>query len=101
MLEEKGILIDLIEESTTYGESASLPLRFRYHSESSSASVHEIMERTNDRMKVFHYRPQSINGNVPLDATAENLLHGGPLQITGQTIAYFVHRVRNNGKAFV
>ncbi|PWW79624.1 hypothetical protein C7212DRAFT_362057 [Tuber magnatum] len=43
--EEKEILIDLIEEYTTRGELVSLPLSFRYHPETGSASVCQSLKK--------------------------------------------------------
>jgi len=65
MLQEKGILIDLIEECTTKWKPAPLLLGFQYHSEHSSASMHEIMERRNDRVKEFYSRAGLTMGTFP------------------------------------
>ena len=69
----KAILIDLIEGCTTHGNLAPLLLRFYYHSENSSASMHEIMERRNYRVTELYSRRRFDNGNVTLDAKGEYL----------------------------
>ena len=81
--QEKGILIDRIKECTAHRRPASLPLRFRYHSESSFASIHGKMERRNTRLRKLYSWPQLVNENVHLDATIEDVCDGGPPRITG------------------
>ncbi|PUU81782.1 fatty acid synthase beta subunit dehydratase [Tuber borchii] len=98
---EKEILIALIEERTMLGKPVSLPLRFRYHPETGTASIREVMEGRNDKIKEFYYRLWFGDEKVPLDAAVTDVFDGGCAQVTGQAIADFVHAVGNNGEAFV
>lgn len=99
--QEKGILIDRIKECTAHRRPASLPLRFRYHSESSSASIHWKMERRKARLRKLYSWPRLVDENVPLDLTIEDVCDGGSLRITGWSIANFIHGVGNNVESFV
>ena len=101
MSEEKEVLIDLIEERTVLGKSVSLPLRFRYHPETGTASNREVMEGRNDRIKEFYYRLWFGDEKVPLDAAVTDVFDGGSAQVMGQAIADFVHAAGNNGEALV
>ncbi|RPB05353.1 hypothetical protein L873DRAFT_1785580 [Choiromyces venosus 120613-1] len=101
MWKEKEILIDLIEEGTILGKSASLPLRFRYHLETSCTSIREVIEGRKDRMKEFYYWFRFGDEKVPLDAAVTYVFNGGRAQITRQAIADFVHVVGKHGEAFV
>jgi len=99
--QDKVVLIDLIEECTTHGKPVPLPLRLRYHSESSSESIHDIIGKRGGGIKEFYYRPRFVNEKSLLDTTVEYVFDGGHPQITGQAFAYFVHGVGNNGEAFI
>ncbi|PUU78407.1 fatty acid synthase beta subunit [Tuber borchii] len=71
MLEENEILIDLIKERTMLGKPASLPLRFRYHPETSSASIRETVYAPMDFAIVLGWKaiikaifPKAIDGDL-------------------------------------
>jgi len=51
--EQKEILIGLIEERTILGQPAFLPFGFRYHPANCSASIRDLKEGSNDRIKIF------------------------------------------------
>jgi len=55
MSKEKGILIDLIEERTILGQPVPGPFRFGYHPANGSASIREVMDGRNYRIKEFYY----------------------------------------------
>ena len=95
------ILINLIEGRIALGKPVSLQLRFRYHPETGSAPIREVMEGRNNRIKEFYYRLWFGDEKMPLDASVTDVFDGGQATVTGQAIADFVHAVGNNGKAFV
>jgi len=53
MSEERDTFIDLIEKRIILRKSTSLPLRFRYHPETGSTSMWEVMEGRKDGIKQF------------------------------------------------
>ena len=53
MSEQKEIIINLIEERTILGQPAFLPFRLRYHPANGAASICEVQEGSNDRIKEF------------------------------------------------
>ena len=53
MSEERDTFIDLIEKRIILRKSTSLPLRFRYHPETGSTSMWEVMEGREDGIKEF------------------------------------------------
>jgi len=101
MLEEKEILIDLIEECTILGKPLSLLIGFHYHPETDSSSIREVIEGRNDRIKELYYRVLFGDKRVPLDPAVTDVLDCVCPQVTRQPIADFVHVVGNNSKAFI
>ena len=65
MSEGKEVLFDLIEERTILGKPKSLPLRLRYHPETGSASIREVIEGRYDRIKEFYDRLWFGNESSP------------------------------------
>jgi len=101
MLEEKEILIDLIEERNIQGKPASLPLRFRYHPETGSAYIGQVMEGRNDTITEFYFHLWFCDENAPLDVAVTDASDGGPTQVTVNAIADSVRAVGNNREAYV
>ncbi|KAG0136475.1 hypothetical protein HOY82DRAFT_69799 [Tuber indicum] len=62
---EKAILIGLIEERTTLGEPVPLPHSFRYHPETGSESICQVMGGRSNIIKALCYQPWFGNGKVP------------------------------------
>jgi len=72
-----------------------LQLRFRYHPETVFASIREVKEGGNDRIKEFYYRLAFGDEKVPRDASLIDVFNGGRAQITA--MGHFVHGAGKRG----
>lgn len=95
------LVVNLLEERTTLGNIAALPLKFTYHPETGYAPIQEVMEGRNDRIKEFYFNIWFGNEECPFDAPAESTFQGGKATVTKEAIADFVHAVGNTTEAFV
>ena len=95
------IIVKMIEDRTTTGKPAALPLKFTYHPETGYAPIREVMENRNDRIKEFYYRIWFGDEAVPFDTPVTSRFDGGRATVTSEAINDFVHAVGNTGEAFV
>ena len=75
--------------------------RFCYHPETGSAPIREKMEGRNDRWKELYYLLGFGDEKVPLGAAVADVFDCGHAGVPGRFIADLVHRVGENGEAFV
>ena len=95
------IVVNLLEERTAKGKAVALPLKFTYRPETGYATIHEVMEGRNLRIKEFYYRIWFGDEKMPFNAAVTERFEGGKATVTGQAIQDFIHAVGNTGESFV
>ena len=81
---KNSIMLEVFEARTALGKPVALPLKFSYHPETGYATIREVMEDRNDRIKEFYYAVWFGNEKCPFTKPEfdDNILATGSYDAT-------------------